>query len=175
MGKQMPTPIFPCLAEVSGKEEILKFISKSKLEIINTVCILGFIAGITSYLAYGSHESIRYVAIYIIPWAYPFIALTMMYAKMYVMSKRLVKIRTMDRNDPHYRLAMGSNAFNASVFLFADIVTLTAAMLSFYPIGFGPDTDTFHRLHVIEPAISCGILPVFALLSSCALDTSSQN
>ena len=92
---------------------------------------------------------------------------------MYVMYKRLAKIRMVDHDDPHYKLSIGSNAFNTSVFLFADVLALTVAMLSFYAIGFGPETDAFHRLHIIEPIISCGILPVFALVSSCALDTSS--
>lgn len=171
MNSSQLIPIFPCLTTPSGNEEVKKFIAKYKLELINFICISGFVIGITAYLAIGSHESIQYAAIYIIPWAYPIIGLSMFYFKTYIMSKRLVKMRAIDRNDPHYLLNVGSNAFSASVFLFADLVTLTAAMLSFYPIGFGPETDAFHRIHMIEPAISCGIIPIFAMISSCALDS----
>lgn len=166
-------PIFHRLPEppLSGKEVAKKFTARYKLEIIHASSLSGFVIGIMAYLTFGSHESIQYAGIYIIPWAYPIIGLCMFYFKMYIMSKRLVKMKRVDRKDPQYLLNLGSNAFSASVFLFADLVTLTATMMSFYAIGFGPETDGWHRLHTIEPAISCGIIPVFAMLSSCSLDT----
>lgn len=163
-------PIFPNLTQISGKDIEMKFIKKYKIEIIHALSLICFVIGITSYLTMGSRESIQYAGTYIVPWAYPSIGLCMFYFKMYIMSNRLVKIKKVDRNDPHYLLSIGSNAFNASVFLFADLVTLTATMFSFYAIGFGPETDAFHRIHTIEPVISCGILPLFAMISSCSLD-----
>ncbi|MEO9307497.1 MAG: hypothetical protein ABI342_04190 [Nitrososphaera sp.] len=149
---------------------IKKFIKGRKLELLYAGIVVSLLVFLNGFLLTAPQDQIKYAAIRIVPYAYPIIAISLFFFKVYLSSTRLSEVKITADSKKEYLIKAGLFSFNNTVFLFVDFVSLFAVFMSFYPVGFGPTSADFDRLHTIEPIISCGILPYFALWSQYLLD-----
>lgn len=149
---------------------IKEFVKGRELELLYAGIMVVLLVSLNIFLLKAPQDQIKYAATYIVIWIYPTIALSLFFFKVYLSSKRLSEIEVTHDSRKDCLVKVSLFSFNNAVFLFADFVSLFAVFMSFYPIGFGPTSVDFDRLHAIEPAISCGILPYFALISQYFLD-----
>lgn len=163
-------PILSCPKTPSFNSELKEFSQGRKWELISTLIMIAFVAGVNIFLWLGDRDTIQYYATNVLVYAYPITALGLFLAKMYIFSQRLARIESVSRNESNYIFKVGTNAFNGAVFVFADILSLTVVFLSFYTVGFGTENDAFHKIHIIEQMCTYGIFPYLAIVSSWLLE-----
>jgi hypothetical protein len=144
------------------------FVKEEKMEII-TIALIFFVFQIARYFIEEYAYQHQYLATYM-PIMVVIVPVVLFVSRFAILHKKLSITKkwqtTLALKDRHYRSKIVITAFNASAFLYADIIVVYALAMSYFAFAFNASTESFseawHQLHLAD--ISFVILSTFVLV-----------